>query len=119
AGVRFAGVSFRELTRPVTLSLISTSGLLISATLFALLMSAITGIDFRAIILAYGPGGFAEMTLIALSLGIEVPFVAVHHVGRIFLVVMLASWLSHLVWGRRLPAASGPGHPAPADKSPP
>jgi len=119
AGVRFAGVSFRELTRPVTLSLISTSGLLISATLFALLMSAITGIDFRAIILAYGPGGFAEMTLIALSLGIEVPFVAVHHVGRIFLVVMLASWLSHLIWRRRLPAASGAGNPAPSRKSPP
>lgn len=121
AGVRFAGVSFRELTRPVALSVVSTTGLLVSATLFALLMSAVTGIDFKAIILAYGPGGFAEMNLIALSLGIEVPFVAVHHIGRIFLVVMLASWLSRLIWRRRLSPAppSDGGSPAPSRRSPP
>lgn len=120
AGARFVGVGFRELTRPVALSVVSTSGLLVSATLFALLMSALTGIDFKAIILAYGPGGFAEMNLIALSLGIEVPFVAIHHVGRIFLVVLLASWLSQLIWKRRAlraqSAASDVENPAQSKK---
>ncbi|WP_372353060.1 AbrB family transcriptional regulator [Pararhizobium sp. BT-229] len=55
--------------------------------LFALLVSSITGDRFVGIVLAYSPGGLAEMSLIALSLGIEVPFVVVHHIVRVLIVV--------------------------------
>jgi uncharacterized membrane protein AbrB (regulator of aidB expression) len=37
------------------------------------------------------------MSLIALALGIEAPFVAVHHMGRIFAVVIMASVLGRVL----------------------
>jgi len=102
AGARFMGVRMRELSWPILLSALASLGLLAMALVAALGMAAFTGIDFRAIHLAYAPGGFAEMNLIALSLGIEVAFVATHHLGRLFLVVMLATVLAKFYWGRRL-----------------
>jgi len=100
AGARFAGIGWNQLARPMVLSAITTAGLVVLAYVFALVMGAATGLDFRGILLAYAPGGFAEMNLIALSLGIEVAFVAIHHTARIFLVVLLATWLSQLFWKR-------------------
>ena len=105
AGARFSGVRWIELARPMLLSIVSTTGFLLLAALFALLLARLIGLDFKAILLAYSPGGFAEMNLIALSLGIEVAFVATHHTARIFLVVTLAAWLSSRIWKRPQAAA--------------
>ncbi|MCY3981607.1 MAG: AbrB family transcriptional regulator, partial [Alphaproteobacteria bacterium] len=44
------------------------------------------------------PGGFAEMNLIALSLNIDVAFVATHHTGRLFVVVIGAALLARMLW---------------------
>jgi len=41
-------------------------------------------------VLAYAPGGLAEMSLIALALHADVAFVSSHHVVRILLIVTLA-----------------------------
>ena len=48
------------------------------------------GSPVAALTLAFAPGGLAEMTLIALALGVDPAFVSTHHVVRIFLVVILA-----------------------------
>ena len=72
----------------------ATICLLILAASAAVGLAAATGLDFRAIHLAYSPGGFAEMSLIALSLGIEVPFVSLHHLGRMIIVVTGATLVS-------------------------
>ncbi len=97
AGARFSGVRVHELVRPMLVSGGATLCLLIMAAGAALGLAAFTGLDFRAIHLAYSPGGFAEMSLIALSLGIEVPFVSLHHLGRMIIVVtsatLVASWM--------------------------
>ena len=90
AGARFAGAKPHELVRPMALGAASTIGVLLLAALVALGVATALDLDFRAVHLAYSPGGFAEMSLIALALGIEAPFVAVHHMGRIFMVVILA-----------------------------
>ena len=37
--------------------------------------------------LSYAPGGFAEMSLIGLALGIEIAMVATHHLFRLFLII--------------------------------
>ena len=100
AGARFAGVTWLKLARPMLLSAITTTGLVVLATAFALVLSSATGLDFKGILLAYAPGGFAEMNLIALSLGIEVAFVAVHHTMRIFTVVTAAAWFAKYKWKR-------------------
>ena len=41
-----------------------------------------------ATVLSYAPGGFAEMSLIGLALGIEVAMVATHHLFRLFLILL-------------------------------
>jgi hypothetical protein len=50
----------------------------------------LSGISFAPIVLAFAPGGLAEMSLIALALGIETAFVATHHVARIAMIVIAA-----------------------------
>lgn len=101
AGSRFSGVKPHELVRPMLLSGFATICLLVLAALAAIGLASITGLDFRAIHLAYSPGGFAEMSLIALSLGIEVPFVALHHLGRLVVVITFASIVATVGQKRR------------------
>lgn len=101
SGARFSGVKLHELVRPTMLSGLATICLLTAAALAAVGLAAVTGLDFRAIHLAYSPGGFAEMSLIALSLGIEVPFVALHHLGRLAVVITLASVVASVGQKRR------------------
>jgi uncharacterized protein len=102
-GVRFQGVRPRELLHPVGTSAIATSGMLVLAVAFADVLARLTGASFQAILLAYAPGGFAEMNLIALSLGIEVAFVSTHHVCRLILVVTLAAILAKFHWAKQAP----------------
>ena len=87
-GCRFVGVAAREVGRVILLSL----GLLVimagTTGLFALLLSRLLDMDPVVIVLAFSPGGLAETSLIALSLNMDVAFVATHHVCRILMVVI-------------------------------
>ena len=76
--------------RTLVLAVGATVLLLSIAIGFALLLNAITGQPVPALILAFAPGGLAEMSLIALALAMDAAFVATHHIVRIFLVVVLA-----------------------------
>lgn len=105
AGARFSGVKLHELVRPAVVSGFATICLLLTAAAAAAGLAAVTGLDFRAIHLAYSPGGFAEMSLIALSLGIEVPFVSLHHLGRLVVVITLASIVANIGQKRRARAS--------------
>ena len=58
--------------------------------LFAFAVEAIAGTPFPVAVLAFSPGGLAEMSLVGLALGVDVAFIATHHVARIFLVILLA-----------------------------
>ncbi|MEI2298856.1 AbrB family transcriptional regulator [Ensifer sp. MJa1] len=86
-GCRFAMASPRLIVRVVALSIGSTALLMCVSLAFAAGLACLTGDRFIALVLAYSPGGVAEMSLIALSLGIDVPFVVLHHIVRVFLVV--------------------------------
>lgn len=87
-GCRFVGIAPREVARVILLSL----GLLLimAATtgMFALILSRLLGINPVVIVLAFSPGGLAETSLIALSLNMDVAFVATHHLCRILMVVI-------------------------------
>ena len=54
--------------------------------------------------LSYAPGGFAEMSLIGLALGIEIAMVATHHLFRLFLI-LLTSPLVFRLWLRPRPSS--------------
>jgi len=102
-GARFAGVTLRQIRR----SLFAASGataLLLAATLaFALALAGLVGLPVYPLVLAFSPGGLAEMSLIALAIGADPAFVATHHIVRICLVVMLAPLVFRLLarHGRR------------------
>jgi len=92
-GCRFAGTGLAVLGRAVLLALGALIILLAVAVAFALAVGRLTGLDFDALLLAYAPGGLAEMSLIALAQQIDPAFVAAHHTVRIALVVTLAPLL--------------------------
>ncbi len=89
-GARFTGVPVQRVLRTITASAGATIVLLSFTLLAALTLAPLTGIAWAPILLAFAPGGLAEMSVIALSLGIETAFVATHHVARIAMIVTAA-----------------------------
>jgi uncharacterized protein len=87
-GCRFLGAPPREILRILGLSIGSTAILLAITLLFGLVMSRVSDYGAIPLILAYSPGGLAEMSLVALALSIEVAFVAAHHIIRITFVMV-------------------------------
>ena len=86
-GCRFSGVASAEVFRIIRLSFGMTVIFLIFTGLFAWGAAEITEFGFVPIFLAFAPGGLPEMSLVAISLHIEVAFVAFHHIVRLFLVM--------------------------------
>ena len=89
-GGRFAGIKPKQIARSVVVAFGMTALLLVATVGFALLIHQITGIGVRDLILAYSPGGLAEMSLVALALGGDAAFVSTHHIARIILIVIFA-----------------------------
>ena len=89
-GCRFSGVALALIGRTLVLAVGATLLLLTITIGFAVLLNALTGQPVSALILAFAPGGLAEMSLIALALAMDAAFVATHHIVRIFLIVVIA-----------------------------
>lgn len=109
-GCRFVGTAPRTVGRIILLSLGSTAILLFWTAACAGLLSWLAGIRAVALLLAYSPGGLAEMSLIALAVHAEVAFVAAHHIIRIF-AVMVAAAPVYALLGRLARLRSGAGAP--------
>lgn len=95
-GVRFNGITRNELKNTVKHSLVMGSIMITIALLTALVMGPIIKFDTRALFLSMAPGGFTEMLLLAIAIGIESAFIATSHSIRIiviFLCVPLSSYL--------------------------
>mgnify|MGYP003625338740 FL=1 len=89
-GSRFAGVKLSFLARLAGYSIFATMVILAFTGGVAWMVSQWLDLDFIAVLLAFAPGGVAEMSLIALALNVEPSFVAFHHIVRIFEIVLLA-----------------------------
>jgi membrane AbrB-like protein len=90
-GCRFASTAPREIVRILVLSFGSTVILLTLTIIFAIGVSRFSSYGQVPLLLAYSPGGLAEMSLVALSLGIEIAFVAAHHIIRVLIVMVGAA----------------------------
>jgi membrane AbrB-like protein len=100
-GCRFLGIAPRLLARAGVLSLgatLLTLGLAFGA---ALAMSRLASVGLDQGLLALAPGGLTEMGLIALAINADVAFVALHHVVRILIVIVVAPLLLRVVAARR------------------
>jgi membrane AbrB-like protein len=86
-GCRFVGAAFDRLHKEMAASIGAAVILIGCAVVFAKITVALTGLNLDATVLSYAPGGFAEMSLIGLALGIEIAMVATHHLFRLFLII--------------------------------
>jgi membrane AbrB-like protein len=93
-GSRFSGVKIAVLVRLAGYSVLATFVVLAFTGGVAWFVSQWLDLDFIAVLLAFAPGGVAEMSLIALALNVEPSFVAFHHIVRIFEIVLLAPFLA-------------------------
>ncbi|EPC02765.1 hypothetical protein L861_23415 [Litchfieldella anticariensis FP35 = DSM 16096] len=88
-GVRFAGTSLIDVGYNLMMAVVQTIALLLIAILAAWIVHALTGYSLAAALLAYMPGGAPELSLVALSLGIDPAFVTSHHLLRITVLILL------------------------------
>lgn len=89
-GGRFIGVAPRKIMTALGLSLGATTLLLCITFAFALSLYSVLGQSLEQVILAFSPGGLAEMSLVALAMDADIAYVASHHLVRISLIVAIA-----------------------------
>ena len=87
-GCRFVGTPLKEVGRIAIWAVVGTLIMLAVALGMTLAFSDWAGIRTEALMLVLSPGGMAEMSLVALGLGVEVAIVASMHIFRIALVVI-------------------------------
>lgn len=95
-GSRFDSVAPRVVGHALLLAVFATAILLVLAAIFGEAVEATLGVPFSATLLAFAPGGLAEMSLIALSLDIDAAYVSSHHIVRIFIIVLAAPFVFRL-----------------------
>jgi membrane AbrB-like protein len=96
-GSRFAGVSGREFRSTVTQGLGWALIMLLTALIFAGIAALFVDAPLAALVLAFAPGGFPEMTVVAYTIGIEVAFVVTCHALRIICVLLLATTIANIL----------------------
>jgi membrane AbrB-like protein len=87
-GTKYAGITMAEIRKDLAAGL---GFCLILIVLTLIFVEAIYGLGFAPgmeTLLAFAPGGQAELTVLALIVGADVAFVVAHHMLRIFVVIM-------------------------------
>lgn len=98
-GSRFARVPVSHVMHTAKVAAGLTLLLLSVTLLLAVGIHLLTGLSLAGLVLAYAPGGLAEMSLVALALHVDAAFVATHHIVRIMLIILFAPAAYHL-WRR-------------------
>ena len=114
-GCRFAGIPVRRILDVLVTGAASTVFMMGAALVSALALAKTTGLPFPALVLAFAPGGLAEMSLISLSMGIDTAFVATHHIVRILFLVACAPIAFRLL-ARRLGVGEREGQAEPPSR---
>lgn len=102
-GCFFMGYSIREM---VVTGFKSTGFLVLMFAITggcAFIVSEISGFSFLSALLAYAPGGQAETSIIAIVLGEDTGYVALHHLVRLFIIVGLIPIFVRWVWTLKQP----------------
>jgi membrane AbrB-like protein len=95
-GCKYAGVTMAEIRRDVTAGLGFCVLLLLLAVIFAEVIHLAGLAPPLETVLAFAPGGQAELTVLALIVGADMAFVVAHHVLRIFIVILGAPLFARL-----------------------
>lgn len=95
-GVKYAGITMLEVRRDVTAALGFCALLIVLTMIFAEAIHLLHLAPPMETILAFAPGGQAELTVLALIVGADMAFVIAHHVLRIFIVILGAPFFARL-----------------------
>jgi membrane AbrB-like protein len=89
-GFTFKGVDFKTIIK----TLVATFGhfviLVIISAVFISLAYYLFNFPIISTLLAFSPGGQAEINLIAILVGASVPYITLHHIVRLFIVMNIA-----------------------------
>ena len=83
-GARFSGTPLALIGRTLLLGAGATVIMLLITLAFGGVLHPLTGHSLTLLLLAFIPGGFTEMSLIALAMGVDPAFVVTHHSVRVF-----------------------------------
>ncbi|MCP3972595.1 MAG: AbrB family transcriptional regulator [Rhodobacteraceae bacterium] len=89
-GAKYTGITGRELRRDVGAGLLFCVVLTVISLVFIWLVQQLSSAGEIEVILAFLPGGQAEMVIVALVAGADVALVVAHHLLRILVVILLA-----------------------------
>lgn len=89
-GSRFVGVTMREMTSTMWRGCFVTVIQLSIALGVAAILGQFLPWGTKTIFLAFAPAGIAEMTITAIALGYDAPFVAAHQLARVIIVFALS-----------------------------
>ena len=95
-GCRFINAEPKAILRAMWLGLGATTLMLALTFGFAIALHEVFDQSLEQLVLAYSPGGLAEMSLVALAMNTDVAYVASHHLVRISFVMLLAPILFRL-----------------------
>lgn len=96
-GFAFVGVTYKEMFKVLGQTLGYFLILTVVCVVFIVIVSWLTDFELLSILLAFAPGGQAEMNLIAIVVGANLPYVALHHIVRLFLVIGISPILIRFV----------------------
>jgi uncharacterized protein len=89
-GFTFKGVKLNEIIK----TLIGTFGhfiiLVLISAIFIIIAYSLFGFPIISTLLAFSPGGQAEINLIAILVVANVPYITLHHIVRLFIVMNIA-----------------------------
>lgn len=86
-GCQFRGLTMREFTQTMVWGLLNAAVLLAVTAMVVIMVSRLTGFDQVSVLLAFAPGGQTELNLLAFILGLDVAYVALHHLARLAIVI--------------------------------
>lgn len=87
-GCQFRGLTFKEFTNTVLWGVAYALVLIVITAVTAHWVSTWTGFDPISVLLAFAPGGQTELNLLAFVLGLDVAYVALHHLVRLGVVIL-------------------------------
>lgn len=99
-GAKYVGVTMAELRRVVIAGLAFMLVLTALAAAFAQFVTHLGLAEPVNALLAFAPGGQAELTIVTILAGGDLSYVITHHITRIVLVILGAPIAARLLWKR-------------------
>ncbi|MEM7439411.1 MAG: AbrB family transcriptional regulator [Pseudomonadota bacterium] len=87
-GAKYSGITMAEVRRDLAAGFGFCVILIVLTLVFVETILALSLAPGRETLLAFAPGGQAELTVLALIVGADMAFVVAHHVLRIFVVIL-------------------------------